>query len=204
MSPGFVPLLALVLTAGIGALGWETDGFRILTTEGAWRIAVERHPIPVPSVQLRDQNRKTFSLSDYRGRTLLVEFIYTRCPTLCSFLSRDFRDVLTSEPNAPAASNIDLVSISFDPQHDRGEALRQYALHYGAVAPRWRIAVPSDRRDLATLLHTFGVVVIPDRNGGFVHNDYVYLVDARGRLKRILDPDAAPAILASALRASGT
>lgn len=57
-------------------------------------------------------------------------------------------------------------------------------------APRWRIAATAHERGLAALLRTFGVVVIPDGMGGFVHAGTVYLVDWRGRLARILDPDA--------------
>jgi protein SCO1/2 len=51
-------------------------------------------------------------------------------------------------------------------------------------------------------MQSFGVVVIPDGMGGFIHNSAVYLVDARGRLARILDPDSPPQLLAAALRVS--
>jgi protein SCO1 len=204
MSPGFIPLLALVLTAGIGAFGWETDGFRVVTSDGAWQLAVSRNPVPVPNVRLFDQNGKAFSLSDYLGKVLLVNFIYTRCPTLCSLLSDDFRDVQESRANTRGIRDIRLLSISFDPEHDNVRARKRYGERYGAVAARWRIAAPAAPRDLATLLRSFGVVIVPDGNGGFVHGDYVYLVDARGRLMRILDPNTPPRILASALAASGS
>jgi peroxiredoxin len=45
-------------------------------------------------VRLRDQNGSIFSLGDYRGRPLLVDFIYTRCPTLCSERGDDFRRMM--------------------------------------------------------------------------------------------------------------
>jgi cytochrome oxidase Cu insertion factor (SCO1/SenC/PrrC family) len=38
--------------------------------------------------------------------------------------------------------------------------------------------------------------------GGFIHNSAVYLIDTRGRLARILDPDSPPQLFADALRAS--
>jgi protein SCO1/2 len=188
VSRGFLPLLALVLAAGVAAFAWATEGFRVVTAEGARRLAVERAPRPVPDVRLTDQDGRGFSFADYRGRTLLVDFIYTSCPTICGVLGDDFRGALAQRRN----SAVDLLSISFDPEHDDREALRLYGERYGASAPRWRIAAPADERELARLLRAFGVVVIADGLGGFVHDAALYLVDPRGRLARILDPGALP------------
>lgn len=191
---GFIALLALVLAAGTGALGWATEGFRVVTSEGARALAVARAPRAVPDVALVDQDGHAFTLGDYRGRTVLVDFIYTRCPTICGVTGDEFRGVLARL--GAADSKVDLLSISFDPANDDREALQLYGDRFGARAPRWRIAAPIDQAGLAALLATFGVVVIPDGLGGFIHNSAVYLVDARGRLARILDPDA-PARLAA-------
>lgn len=187
MTRGFAPLLGLVLLAGVGALAWATEGFRVITSEGARALAITRHPIPVPNVRLVDQDGHAFSFADYRGCAILVDFIYTRCPRLCGVLGDDFRQAL-SLPDAKN-SRVAFLSISFDRADDRN-ALQFYADRYGARAPRWRVAMPSDARGLATLLQTFGVTVIPDGMGGFVHDGTIYLVDEGGRLARILDPGA--------------
>lgn len=195
MTRGFLPLLAIVLAAGAGALGWATEGFRVVTRDGAQLLAVERAPRPVPEVPLVDQDGHPFSLADYRGREVLVDFIYTRCPTICGVLGDDFARAL-----AQPRRGVDLVSISFDPENDDREALELYSERFGAAAPRWRVAVPADRDGLDRLLRTFGVVVIPDGLGGFVHDGRVYLVDARGRLADILDPQSVPRTAARAQR----
>jgi len=104
-------------------------------------------------------------------------------------LGDDFRHMLALASDAQPDRKIALLSISFDPRDDR-EALQLYGERYGATAPGWRIAATADERGLAALLRTFGVVVIPDGMGGFVHDGTVYLVDWRGHLARILDPDA--------------
>jgi protein SCO1/2 len=202
MTRGFLPLLAIVAATGIAALAWETDGFRVVTSAGARQLSIERAPHLLPEVRLVDQDGHAFSLSSYEGRPVLVDFIYTRCPTLCGVLGDDFRGVLQLMGGAGAGARIDLLSISFDPQNDDREALRLYGDRYGAKAPRWRIAALADARGLAALMQSFGVVVIPDGMGGFIHNSAVYLVDARGRLARILDPDSPPQLFADALRVS--
>lgn len=199
MTRGFPVLLALVLATGMAALAFETDGFRVVTSAGARQLSVERTPQILPDTRLIDQDGTPFTLSAYRGRAVLVDFIYTRCPTICGVLGNDFARVLQSMTASRSGAPVDLLSISFDPT-DNQEALRLYGERYGARAPRWRIAAPADAAVRAALLRTFGVVVIPDGMGGFIHNDAVYVIDRRGRLARILDPDAPAQLAAAALK----
>jgi protein SCO1/2 len=158
--------------------------------------------VPLPDVPLFDQDGSRFLLSDYRGTRVLVDFIHTRCPRVCGVLGDDFQRALELARHMPEGRDIDLLSISFDRESDDRAALASYGERYGATAPRWRVAAPADDRGLAVLLRSFGVVVIPDGIGGFVHNDAVYLVDRRGRLVDILDPDAPPQRFAAAVRGS--
>ena len=197
MTRGFLVLLALVMSTGIAALAFETDDFRVVTSAGARQLSVERAPQSIPDARLVDQDGAPFTLSAYRGRAVLVDFIYTRCPTICGALGDDFASVLQLMKARRKSTPIDLLSISFDPRNDDREALRLYGERFGAKAPRWRVAAPTDEHELAGLLQSFGVVVIPDGTGGFIHNDAVYVIDARGRLARILDPDG-PAPLVDA------
>src|SRR5690348_2667078 len=176
MTRGFAPLLGIVLLAGIGALASATDGFRVVTSEGARQLAVERAKPALPDIRLIDQRGETFSLRDYRGKTLLVDFIYTRCPTLCGVLGDDLRSLLPLAQSSGAGTDVAFLSISFDRQHDSPEALKLYGERYGATPPHWRVAVPADDRGLADLVRSFGLVVIPDGMGGFVHNGAIYLV----------------------------
>jgi protein SCO1 len=199
VTRGFLPLLAVVLTSGVAALSWATEGFRVVTSDGARQVAVERSPSALPDVTLRDQDGRSFSLADYRGKTVLVDFIYTRCPTICGLLGDDFRHVLALA-RGPAGGGIALLSISFDPAHDDRQALHQYASRYSATPPQWRVAAPASRDGLNALLRAFGVVVIPDGFGGFVHSGSVYLIDRKGRLARILDADAPSRVIAAAMR----
>lgn len=191
MTRGFLPLLAVVLAAGMGALAWATEGFQTVTRDGAQRLAVERAPRPVPAVRLVDQNGHPFSLGDYRGRRVLVDFIYTSCPTICGVLGDNFARVPGGRDRA-----VDLVSISFDPENDDLEARQLYAARFGAAAPRWRVASPANRDGLDRLLRAFGVVVVSDGRGGFVHDARVYLVDASRRLADIVDAQSGPPLAA--------
>ncbi len=187
-----------VAAAGISALALASDGFRVVTAEGARRLAVAENPRVLPDVVLEDQDGRRFRLADYRGRPVVVEFFYSRCPTICGTITQVFQkldDVLPR--NGPAAPAI--VSISFDPVHDTPQRLDDYRLAFDADGRRWRFARPTDAASLVDLLEATGVVVIADGFGGYLHNAAIHVLDSEGRLARIYDLDAV-ASAAAALR----
>jgi protein SCO1/2 len=177
----------LVLCLGSAGLWAGTDGLRAFTSEQARRLAVQRTPRPVPHAVLQDQDGRSFSLDDYRGRKLLVDFVYTRCRSICGALGAGFQRL--SQDLAPAPDATMLVTISFDPQADTPAALMRYAQRYGADSRVWRIARPQDEATLAALLRTFEVVVVRNAYGEYQHNAALHLVDESGRLTRIFGYD---------------
>ena len=113
----------------------------------------------VPDLPLVNQDGKTIHLQDYRGKALLVTFIYTRCPmpTACPRISTHFsevNDALTKDAAAYAASH--LLSITLDPAYDTPPVMRQYGLAYLDGNPagfwHWEFAdtTPADLKKLAS------------------------------------------------------
>ena len=183
---------SLVICAVGGALvGLGTDGFRAFTSEQARRNAIARSPRTLPAVALEDQDGRAFTLGVYRGQPVAVDFIYTQCVSVCTFLSAGFQRLDRAERTRGADERLQLVTVSFDPR-DTPDRLREYASRYEADGRAWRFARVKDAGDLAALLNAFGVVVIPDGRGDYQHNAAVHLLDPRGRLARVLDPAADP------------
>ena len=188
---GLAAILA-VLVLGSAVLWNATDGLRAFTAESARRLAVERAPRALPDPLLQDQDGRRFRLSDYHGRPLLVQFIFTRCASLCLALGDSFAGIAEDLPQDGGAA---LLSISFDPAHDGPEQLTGYGDRFGADGKVWRIVRVARPDDLQPLLDSFGIVVVPDPLYGFQHNAAHHLVDREGRLARILDFDAPRAAL---------
>jgi protein SCO1/2 len=182
--------IIIVLTACTGWLWVGTDGFRAFTSEQARRLEIAKVPRTLPDVLLEDQDGRQFRLSKYRGRPILVEFIYTRCRTLCAALINGLRQVYESRRHHEASGDEIFLSISFDPDRDTAQALKEYARRYQVEGTDWRFARIEDKGALDRLLKAFGVVVIPDTFGEFQHNAAIHIVDRTGRLARILDYDA--------------
>ncbi|MBS0318761.1 MAG: SCO family protein, partial [Proteobacteria bacterium] len=81
---------ALLAAAGVLALAAATDRFQAFTTETARRLDVRAHPRLLPAIALESDSGTALPLTAYRGRWLLIDFIYTRCETYCSVLGGEF------------------------------------------------------------------------------------------------------------------
>ncbi len=183
-------ITTLILLLGIGVFWYGTDGFTAWTAETARRGEILRSPRPLPSVTLEDQDGHLFKLQAYQGQLLAVEFIYTRCQTICRVQGMVFKQIRDQIPASMLGRTFSLLSISFDPQHDDPPNLKAYADRFGADGTSWRIARVKDPSELAALLTAFGIVVIDDGMGGFEHNAAIHLLDRDGMLRWISDFDA--------------
>ncbi len=186
-----------------------THDFQVWTAEGARRLEVALSPVAAPAVPLSApwtaSQRLDQVLADGHAATI-VDFVYTRCTTVCLALGNTFQQLQTAivsvNPDAVDPS-VRLLSISFDPAHDDTQTLRQYAARLHADPRVWRFAGPRNAHDLTQLLKPYEVVVIPDGLGGFEHNAALLVVDPRGRLVRIFDYAEADLALAYARSIAG-
>ena len=186
-------LLAALLAYTAGA--WLTLDFQVWTAEGARRLAVAQSPVPAPDVMLHGpgiDNTALPALLAADGAVTIIDFIYTRCQTVCLTLGSSFQQMQSdlqagARKGEAGARGVRLLSISFDPAHDTPAVLAAYAARLQADSPRWRFAAPAPAEALQTLLERFEVVVIPDGTGGYEHNAALLVVDGRGRLLRIFD-----------------
>jgi len=182
---------SLLVSLAAVAIFWQgTDGFRAITAEAARREQVLREPRPIPAV---------VRLQDYGGRMVALEFVYTRCRTLCRLLGAEFLQIRKLLEAERLAGDVALVSISFDPAYDTPAQLRRYARAHGADGEHWRVARVRNVADRDALLRAFGVVIVADELGGYEHNAAIHLLDSRGRLVRIADLGS-PAQFVASLR----
>jgi len=186
--------LALVVAGGT-LLGAATDGFRAFTSEAARRIAVHERPVMVPSVPLQTHTGELINLADLRGRWLLVDFIYARCPTLCRSLGADFAALENDLAEPIVRGRIRLLSISIDPSEDSPHELSAYLGRAHRRSPGWLAARPVSEGALIELKRSFGITAVPDGLGGYVHNAAIYVVDPQGRLVEIQDLGAPAAVV---------
>lgn len=176
-----------LLLAGGQGLALATDGFQAYTTETARRVAVRRDPARIPAVLLENQSGLAFTLADFHGAWVLVDFIYTRCLTLCTVLGGDFAQLEQALAEPIAQGKVRLLSISFDPAHDTPADLTTYLARFRGRGSGWEAARPVTADGLTRLIAAFGITVIPDQLGGYTHNAAIHLVNPAGELVEIFD-----------------
>lgn len=199
MTRTILATITVLLTAA-ATFWWGTDGLGAFTAETVRRQQVLQSPRPIPGARLEDQDARPLALDDYRGRRVAVEFIYTRCATVCRSLGTSFRQIRDTIVRDDPGNDLALLSLSFDPAHDDPAALTAWAEAHGADGRRWRVARVADTGQLAPLLEAFGVVIVPDGFGGWEHNAAIHLLGRDGRLARISDIEE-PARFLAELRA---
>jgi protein SCO1/2 len=143
----------------------------------------------VPDFKLRNQDGKPIRLAQFKGKALLVTFIYTRCPRpdFCPRVTRNFAQVnkeLAATPGIYAKTH--LLSVSFDPEHDTPERLRAYGEQYigsgaaGAFA-HWDFAVP-DKPVLKEMAQFFDVGISSGADDTITHTLSTTLIGPDGRV----------------------
>ena len=173
---------------------WLTHDFQVWTAEGARRLEVALLPVATPAVQVQGPSGPPQPLRQMlaNGQTVtIVDFVYTRCQTVCLALGSTYQQMQASLQSARqsnvAARRVQLMSISFDSERDDPPALADYAARLNADAALWRMVRVTEAQDLAHLLTDFQVVVVPSSQGDFEHNAALLVVDTQGRLVRIFD-----------------
>lgn len=179
----------VVLVASVATLAAISHGLRAFSSEAALRLSVQAAPRPLPNIPLRAADGRLATLDAFKGQWLLVNFIYTRCPTVCSVQGSEFAQLQRRLAGPIARGQLRLLSVSFDLAHDDPAALAAYKQRFGETGPGWVAARPTDRTGLEAVKKVFGVKVIPDGLGGYEHNAAINVVDPDNRLVAVLDWD---------------
>jgi protein SCO1 len=162
--------------------GTETDGMSAL-----------RIPQPgdeVPDFTLVNQNGKAIHFKQFRGKPLLLTFIYTRCPfpDYCPRMSNNFAQIMQQLQKDPKTfGQAQLLSISIDPEHDKPAVLRSYGERYvGRVDPRfahWAFASGSPEQ-VRKAADFFGLSY-NQKDGQIVHGLVTVLIGKDGKVAKV-------------------
>jgi protein SCO1 len=141
----------------------------------------------IPDFALTNQDGKRVSLSQFRGKVVFITFIYTRCPfpDFCPRMSSNFNEIYKQLGSNPALANAQLLSVSFDPEHDTPKVLRDYGFHVAqthdaALFRRWQFAAPK-AADLQKMADFFALTVKPE-GGMFTHNLSTSVIGPDGKI----------------------
>ncbi len=133
---------------------------------------------PVPDFSLTSEKGTRVRLSDFRGKVVAINFLYTRCPLpdVCPRLAANFAALQRRFANRMGADLV-FLSVTVDPDFDTPEVLAQYAKRWGAKSPGWTFLTG----DAAPIAAALGELYWTDE-GSIGHNSTTSIVDRSGRL----------------------
>jgi protein SCO1/2 len=177
MNPRAIRLL-LVLSAFLAGLVLCFAVVLLVTGRGSAPMIAAPSAIG-GAFRLTDQNGKTITDQDLKGRPFLVFFGFTHCPEVCPTALFDISEIF--ERLGPDAAKVNALFITVDPERDTPEKLKEYLSRFN---PRL-IGVGGDAEALAAVAKAYRVYYkrIPLKDGDYTmdHTAIVYLMDKNGQ-----------------------
>ena len=158
-----------------------------------------------PDIPMVNQDGKQIHFSDFRGKSVLITFVYTRCPVpaFCPRLSSQFARIHEDLAKTPADyEKTHLLTISFDPKYDTAPILRKYGLAYldnhAEGFGHWDFA-SSDPGDMRRIADAFGLEYFEEDNQ-ISHSMDIVLLTPEGKIAKYWSTEWTAAELETALR----
>jgi protein SCO1/2 len=193
-------LILLVLIAGGVALA-TTSGSGASATK---KQAAEQHldasgiltPVrQAPPLALKNYLGEPVNIDSYRGKAVLVTFLYTNCPDVCPLITSNLR-VAQNLMGPKASSKAQIIAVSVDPKGDTPKAVASFLARHGMTG-RMKYLI-GDAKELAKVWEAWGVGSERDASQPqFInHTGLVYGITASGQRLSIYAPDFKPAEIA--------
>ena len=142
----------------------------------------------IPDGAFVNQNGRKQTLKDFRGSTVVLTFIYTRCPlpTFCPMMDRHFASIQERLKADATLKHVHLVTVSFDPARDTPAVLRAHAKELDADLGRWTF-LTGDVKAVDDFAGKFGVYVVrnPNDERDITHNLRTAIIGPDGIVKKI-------------------
>ena len=177
-----------------GSQAWLEDLIITRQSENAAAmagVAMAKEGDEVPNFTLRNQNNREIRIQHYRGKTLLLTFIYTRCPVpeYCTLMSNNFAQIDRAlSRDSDIYEKTHLLSISIDPGYDTPEVLRSYGAAHteryeNETFAHWEFATGTAEQ-VKKIAEFFGLTYIAEKDQ-IIHGLRTVIVGPDGKVVKI-------------------
>ena len=173
--------LALMLIAGL-VFGQALPAGKALDPREALAISQRAVGNALGDYTLADRDGRTVGLGSYRGKPLVVQFVYTGCFQVCPTATKFLGHAVFEAQRTLGPDAFRVVTVGFNLPFDNADAMREFQRKQGIDLPRWDF-LAADAATVDRLARDTGFVWVPT-GGGFDHLTQVTIVDAEGRVYR--------------------
>lgn len=138
----------------------------------------------IANFSLTNQNGKTITQEDYKGKIYIADFFFTTCPTICPIMTMNMASIQDK-----IGDDVLLLSHSVTPTIDSVAQLKKYALEKGVDDTKWNL-VTGDKKQIYELARKSYLAVKTDGDGGpydMIHTENFILVDKERRIRGFYD-----------------
>jgi protein SCO1/2 len=137
----------------------------------------------LPQSRFETQTGRLIRFDDFRGKVVLLTFIYTRCPDrdICPAISAKFAYLQHHlDPRS-----FQLVTVTLDPLHDTPAALAAYGSEFAADPQRWSL-LTGQPAQIKNMIDSFGLDALETNPGRIIHGDTLAIVGADGKIAELI------------------
>jgi len=191
---------ALVLLAmlGWGGLVMAATAGPTIDIDEALAFSRSRVSTMPPDFVLSNRDGQPVSLSQFRGKPLVVSFVFTGCFQVCPTSTRDLQNAVRAMRERFGPDQFNIVSIGFNQPEDSPTAMRTFAAQLRIRDANWEFLSPR-REDVAALTEAYGFRFRPSP-AGFDHTVQVSLLDAQGTIRSQVYGDFSAEVLGEPIR----
>lgn len=181
---GFVTLLAICLIGLFGPARADDRPESRATLDPADALRISQSVVgkKVGDYTLLDRAGKPVRLADYRGKPLLVNFMYTGCFQVCPTSTRAIAAAIEGMGRSMDPRQYNIISIGFNLPADSPQSMKAFASRQRINFANWEFLSPHPST-VEALTRDFGFAYSPSQSG-FDHLLQVTVVDAEGRIYR--------------------
>lgn len=194
-----IAVAGVALLAGCGSSGTSkstTATNAASATKVAYRAEAVLSPAtPAPPLALRNYLGQQVNIDQYRGKAVLVTFIYTHCPDVCPLITSNLR-VAQNLTGSQFASKAQIIAVSVDPIGDTRKTVTKFLAQH-EMTGRMQYLL-GDAHELARVWKAWGVGSERDsKNPDFVeHSGLIYGITASGKRATLYSASFKPADVA--------
>jgi protein SCO1/2 len=132
VAPAFM-VVSAALMAPASAHTLDDVQRALFDSEQAFQIV----NLPAPAFTLQDADGNPVSLGDFRGKAVILHFIYTNCPDFCPLHAEKIAEIQEGINLGPDRERVEFISITTDPSRDTPDVLREYGPLHGLDPVNW-------------------------------------------------------------------
>jgi protein SCO1/2 len=195
LSSASLAVLATVLFAGCGSSQSSAAKTQPAATEGGKYSGGEAEPAKLAApLVLHDSLGHLVNLEEYRGKAVLVTFIYTHCPDVCPLIVSHLKTAQALL--GPKAKNLQIVAVSTDPRGDTPKTVAAFLKAHGMTGHMQYLI--GNRQELGHVWKDWNIVAKPAKAGRDLveHSALVYGIAADGKITTLYPANFNPSQIA--------